>query len=82
MGSTLSINTVTKLLVDAGEACRTFHDAEVREVSASRVECDEIWAFCYAKAKNVAYASAAPDSAGDVWDGYRPGLQTCCLLAR
>ena len=63
----VSINTVTKLLVDAGEACRAFHDAEVREVSVSRIECDEIWAFCYAKAKNVPYASAAPDSAGDVW---------------
>ena len=63
----VSINTVTKLLVDAGEACQEFHNTAVREVHARRVECDEIWSFCYAKAKNVATASAAPGGAGDVW---------------
>lgn len=63
----VSINTVTKLLVDAGTACATYHDAHVRHVQASRVQCDEIWSFCYAKAKNVATAKAAPDQAGDVW---------------
>ena len=63
----VSINTVTKLLVDAGEACQEFHNAAVRDVPASRVECDEIWSFCYAKAKNVPQATAAPLGAGDVW---------------
>lgn len=63
----VSINTVTKLLEDAGEACTVFHNATVRGVKAKRVQCDEIWAFCYAKAKNVATAKAAPDEAGDVW---------------
>ena len=64
----VSINTVTKLLVDAGEACQDFHDKAVRDVPASRVECDEAWAFCYAKAKNVAHgATAAPGGSGDVW---------------
>jgi IS1 family transposase len=63
----VSINTVTKLLVDAGKACEEFHDKQVREVKASRVECDEIWSFCYAKAKNVQSAKAAPEEAGDVW---------------
>ena len=63
----VSINTVTKLLVDAGEACLELHDETVREVKASRVQCDEIWSFCYAKAKNVEAAEAAPDGAGDVW---------------
>lgn len=29
--------------------------------------CDEIWSFCYAKAKNVKHAKAAPEHAGDVW---------------
>ena len=62
-----SINTVTKLLVDAGTACAAYHDAHVRNVKASKVQCDEIWSFCYAKAKNVATAKAAPDQAGDVW---------------
>ena len=63
----VSINTVTKLLVDAGEACAAYHDETVRGVKASKVQCDEIWSFCYAKEKNVAGAKAAPDGAGDVW---------------
>lgn len=63
----VSINTVTKLLVDAGTACAKYHDEHVREVKAARVQCDEIWSFCYAKEKNVPTAKAAPEEAGDVW---------------
>ena len=62
-----STNTVTKLLVDAGIACERIHNERVRGVEARRVQCDEIWSFCYAKARNVARAEAAPDGAGDVW---------------
>lgn len=63
----VSINTVSKLLVEAGEACLTIHDEAVRNVKASRIQCDEIWSFCHAKQKNVAAAKAAPEGAGDVW---------------
>lgn len=63
----VSINTVTKLLVDAGETCLALHDELVRNVPAKRVQCDEIWSFCYAKAKNVASAKSPVDGAGDVW---------------
>lgn len=63
----VSINTVAKMLIDAGEACLALHDEKVRGVKAERVQCDEIWSFCYAKAKNVEKAKAAPDQAGDVW---------------
>jgi IS1 family transposase len=63
----VSLNTVAKLLVDAGKACWAYHDEHVRNVKATRVQCDEIWAFCYSKAKNVATAKAAPVGAGDVW---------------
>jgi IS1 family transposase len=59
--------TITKLLVDAGKACEAYHDEHVRGVTAQRVQCDEIWSFCYAKQKNVATAKAAPEDAGDVW---------------
>ena len=62
-----SKNTVIKLLVDAGKACMDFHDANVRDVKAKRVQVDEIWSFTYAKQKNVAAAKAAPDGAGDTW---------------
>lgn len=63
----VSINTVTKMLVDAGLACAAYHDRAVRGVKAQRVQCDEIWSFCYAKAKNVPMAKSAPEGAGDVW---------------
>ena len=63
----VSINTVAKLLADAGAACEAFHDMTVRNVRSKRIQCDEIWAFLYAKQKNVATAKAAPEDAGDVW---------------
>lgn len=63
----VSINTVSKLLADAGEACLAMHDELVRDVKASRIQCDEIWSFCYAKEKNAKLAKAAPAGAGDVW---------------
>ena len=63
----VSINTVSKLLVEAGEACLILHDEKVQNVKASRIQCDEIWSFCHAKQKNVASAKAAPEGAGDVW---------------
>ena len=63
----VSINTVTKLLIEAGEACAKYHNNNVRNVQTTRVECDEIWSFVYAKDKNVQKAKAAPDGSGDVW---------------
>jgi IS1 family transposase len=63
----VSINTVSKLLVEAGEAAFAIHDELVRNVRASQIQCDEIWSFCYAKQKNVRAAKAAPLEAGDVW---------------
>ena len=63
----VSKNTVNKLLIDAGRACAKYHDAHVRNVKASVIQCDEIWSFTYAKQKNVATAKAAPEEAGDTW---------------
>lgn len=63
----VSINTVSALLVDAGRACAEHHDRTVRGLTSKRIQADEIWSFCYAKAKNVATAKAAPEEAGDVW---------------
>ena len=63
----VSINTVSKLLVDAGGACAAFHDERVRDVQARRVQVDEIWSFTYAKQKNVPNAKRAPAEAGDTW---------------
>ena len=63
----VSINTVTKLLVDAGTVCAIHHSRTVQNVKSSKVQCDEIWSFNYAKAKNVAAAKSAPRHSGDVW---------------
>ena len=65
----VSFNTVSKLLVAAGEAAAAYHDRTVVNVRASRIQCDEIWAFCYAKSKTVrAGLKAMPEGgAGDVW---------------
>lgn len=60
--------TVEKLLRDLGAACAKFHDATVRNLATKRVQADEIWAFCYAKQRNVTEEIRAehPD-AGDIW---------------
>jgi IS1 family transposase len=63
----VSINTVAKLLIDAGKFCAAFHDDNVKGVSAKRIQCDEIWSFTYAKQKNVKTATDAPEWAGDTW---------------
>ena len=63
----VSFNTVAKLLIDAGKVCADLHDELVQGVTASHVQCDEVWSFTYAKQKNVATAKAAPQEAGDTW---------------
>jgi IS1 family transposase len=64
----VSINTVTKLLVDTGKACQNFHDETVHSLKSTRIEADEIWSFVYAKQKNVEdIVNSDIDKAGDVW---------------
>ena len=63
----VSFNTVDKLLIEAGQVCGEYHDKKVRNVKCERVQCDEIWSFCYAKDKNIAEASSPPWYAGSVW---------------
>ena len=48
-----SINTVSKLLLDVGEACATYQDEHLRGLSCKTVQADEIWSFVYCKEKNV-----------------------------
>jgi IS1 family transposase len=63
----VSINTVSKLLIAAGNAAAEYHDNTVRGVAAERVQCDEIWSFVGAKQKNVKAVKAPVEGAGDVW---------------
>jgi IS1 family transposase len=77
----VSINTVAKLLVDAGKACAAFHDEKVRNVKARRVQVDEIWSFTAAKQKNVAGMKRPVDGAGDTWTWTALEADTKLLIA-
>jgi IS1 family transposase len=63
----VSINTVTKMLVDAGKACAAFHDARVRGLKSARVQVDEIWSFVGVKEANLFSAKTVREDGGDVW---------------
>ena len=62
-----SINTVTKLLIDVGVACSEYQNKSMRNLTCKRIQCDEIWAFCYCKQKNVAPEHEDILGFGDVW---------------
>jgi len=59
--------TVLSLIRDVGTACARFHDAQVRFLATERVQCDEVWSFCYAKAKNVPEKLRGQEGYGSVW---------------
>lgn len=59
--------TVLKLLVDLGKACAAYQDRTLRNLTCKRVQCDEIWSFCYAKEKNVPEEMKGKLGVGDVW---------------
>ncbi len=63
----VSINTITKLLVDMGEVCEDFHDRTVRNLQSERIQADEIWSFCYAKDKNLPASMRGEPGVGSVW---------------
>jgi IS1 family transposase len=60
-------NTVTKLLVDLGAACSEYQDRVLRDLTCRRIQADEIWSFCQAKAKNVPAEHQGQFGWGDVW---------------
>lgn len=62
----VSINTVTKLLVDVGTACAKFHNEKVVGVQSKRVQCDEIWSFVGSKEKNTSI-DKKEGGCGDAW---------------
>lgn len=61
-----SINTVTKFLVDVGTACDIYQNETLRNLPCKRVQIDEIWSFCYSKAKNTSMEDRK-NGRGDVW---------------
>ena len=59
--------TVLRLLRDVGRACAEYQDNHLRNLSCKRIQCDEIWSFCYAKQKNVPEDKQSQLGYGDVW---------------
>lgn len=59
--------TVLKLLVDLGKACAKYQDEKLRGLTCKRIQCDEIWSFCYAKEKNLSEEQKGKFGFGDVW---------------
>src|SRR6266849_6447777 len=59
--------TVLRLLASVGATCKAYHAKHVRNVPSKRVQCDEIWSFCYAKEKNVPAEHRGTFGFGDVY---------------
>src|SRR3972149_4230932 len=59
--------TVLKLLVDLGKACAEYQDKTLRNLTCKKIQCDEIWAFVYAKKRNVPKGKERQFGYGDVW---------------
>jgi len=66
--SGLSYNAVKKLLIDVGKACQQFHNDNVVNVAAKKVQCDEIWSYVYCKDRNVDFCTKKDEQhVGDAW---------------
>jgi IS1 family transposase len=60
-------NTVAKLLVELGAACSRYQDEKLRNLSCKRVQCDEVWSYCWAKDKNLPEDKKGQPGFGSVW---------------
>lgn len=63
----VSINTVTKLLVDVGTACEAYQIDKLVNLTTKRVQCDEIWSFVGAKEANTPPNIRGQLGRGDVY---------------
>jgi IS1 family transposase len=63
----ISKDTVVKLQVEAGYASADYQDTIFHDLTCKRIQVDEIWAFCYAKGKNVPADLQGKFGYGDVW---------------
>jgi IS1 family transposase len=59
--------TVLRLLADVGKACAEYQKKTIRNLSCRRIQCDEIWSFCYAKEKNLPKDKKGVYGFGDVY---------------
>src|SRR5688572_4925390 len=73
--------TVQRLQCELGEACRKFHNEFVRNITSKRVQCDEVWSFCYAKQKNVPTNLQGQYGFGSVWTWVAIDADTKLIIA-
>ena len=62
-----SKNTIQKLTIEVGEACLEYQRRAIKNLSCKRVQCDEIWCFCYAKEKNLPNHFKDEEGVGSMW---------------
>jgi IS1 family transposase len=62
-----ALNTITKLLVELGDAGAAYQDEHLHNLPATRIECDEIWSFVGMKAKSVPEERRGEPGIGDAW---------------
>jgi IS1 family transposase len=60
-------NTIVKLLAELGQACAEYQNKVLRNLPCKRIQCDEVWSFCYAKEKNLPEKLRRKFGYGDVW---------------
>jgi IS1 family transposase len=63
----VAFNTVLKLLPEIGAACEDYQRRVFVNLPCKRIQCDEIWSFCYAKEKNVPRDKRGKFGFGNVW---------------
>ena len=63
----VSKDAISRLLVRLGSAAADYQDKAMRNLKCKRIQCDEIWQFVYAKAKNVPADKQGQFGYGDVW---------------
>jgi IS1 family transposase len=63
----VAFNTVLKFIPEIGKACLDYQDKVFRNLKCKKIQCDEIWSFCYAKEKNVPEKYKGQFGYGDVW---------------
>jgi len=63
----VSKTTILKLIADVGQACEEYQRKNLHNLNCERIQCDEIWNFCYAKEKNVPAEKRGEFGFGDVW---------------
>jgi len=62
-----SKNTIVKLLAEVAVACNDYQDKTIQGLKSQKIQCDEIWSFCYSKEKNVPQEKRGQFGYGDVW---------------